>query len=66
MTVKKRTAPDRQVRGVVHSYWVERRLRREASRKPQATSHKLRGWVGPKAASHKAIDKPIDLWDKAI
>jgi len=50
------TAPDREVRGTVHSYWLERRaqrLKRQAARpKRQASSNKL--------------DKPINLWDKAI
>ena len=60
MTVEsKRTAPDRQVRGTVHSYWLERRRIREASRKRQATRPK-------RQASSNKLDKPINLWDKAI
>jgi len=55
LTAEKRTAPDRQVRGVVHSYWLERRRIREASRKQQAPSPK-----------QQALDKPVDLWDKVI
>ena len=55
MTRNIATAPDRQVRGTVHSYWLERRRIREASRKEQAPSRK-----------QQALDKPINLWDKAI
>ena len=46
-------APD--VRGTVNAYWIERRERRLAARKPTR-----------KRTSKKEFDKPIDLWDKVI
>ena len=41
MTAKRITSPDRQVRGVVHEYWLDRAARRKAAR-AQAS-----GRVGP-------------------
>jgi hypothetical protein len=46
-------APD--VRGTVNAYWIERRERRLAARKPTR-----------KRTSKKEFDKPIDLWEKVI
>ena len=51
--MRKPVAPD--IRGTVHDYWIERRRIRESSRKPQASRPK-----------QQALDKPVDLWDKAI
>ena len=57
MTRNIATAPDQQVRGTVHSYWLEqKKIRLEK----QAASGKRQ------AASNKGLDKPIDLWDKVI
>ena len=56
MTRKKSCyGPAPEIRGRVHSYWLERRRIRESSRKPQASRTK-----------QQALDKPVNLWDKAI
>ena len=52
---RKPASPDHSVRGVAHDYWIERRERRLAARKPMR-----------KRTSKKEFDKPIDLWDKVI
>jgi len=44
-----------KTRGTVNAYWIERRERRLAARKPMR-----------KRTSKKEFDKPIDLWDKVI
>ena len=44
-----------KTRGTVNAYWIERRERRLAARKPTR-----------KRTSKKEFDKPIDLWDKVI
>ena len=51
---RKPAAPAR-TRGTVNAYWIERRERRLAARKPMR-----------KRTSKKEFDKPIDLWDKVI
>ena len=48
MTAKRITSPGREVRGVVHEYWIDRAARRKAARS-QAS-----GRVGPQA--RKAAD----------
>ena len=51
--------PDRQVRGVVHEYWIERAARRKAARQ-QAP-----GRVGPQArkdCQEKKENKILDPW----
>jgi len=53
------TAPDQQVRGTVHSYWLERRRIREASRKQQAPSGKQQA-----ASSKPAKLFPVDMCRK--
>ena len=57
---RKPGAPDHSVRGVAHGYWIEKRERRLAAKaqRRKGASHK------PQA--HKLLDKPLDLWDKAI
>ena len=55
MTRNIATAPDRQVRGTVNSYWIELRERRRAARKPAR-----------KRTRPQALDNPINLWDKVI
>ena len=54
---RKPGAPDHNVRGVAHDYWIEKRKIRLEK---QAASGKRQ------AASNKLLDKPIDLWDKVI
>ena len=44
-----------KTRGTVNAYWIERRERRLAARKPMR-----------KRTSNKRLDKPIDLWEKVI
>ena len=44
-----------KTRGTVNAYWIERRERRLAARKPMR-----------KRTSNNRLDKPIDLWDKVI
>ena len=44
-----------KTRGTVNAYWIERRERRLAARKPTR-----------KRTSKKEFDKPIDLWDNVI
>ena len=44
-----------KTRGTVNAYWIEKRERRLAARKPMR-----------KRTSKKEFDKPIDLWDKVI
>jgi len=44
-----------KTRGTVNAYWIERRERRLAARKPTR-----------KRTSKKEFDKPLDLWDKVI
>jgi len=51
------TAPDQQVRGTVHSYWVEQRRIRQAKRK--AASPKLQA-----ASSKPAKLFPVDMCRK--
>ena len=51
--------PDRQVRGVVHEYWIERAARRKAAMQ-QAS-----GRVGPQArkdCQEKKENKILDPW----
>ena len=55
---RKPGAPDHNVRGVVHGYWIEKRERRLAARKPMRKR--------TSSQAHKLLDKPIDLWDKVI
>ena len=44
-----------KTRGTGNAYWIERRERRLAARKPTR-----------KRTSKKEFDKPIDLWDNVI
>ena len=56
MTRKKSCyGPAPEIRGRVHSYWLEQKKIRESSRKRQAPSSK-----------QQALDKPVNLWDKVI
>ena len=59
MTAKRIKSPDRQVRGVVHEYWLDRAARRKAARQ-QAP-----GRVGPQAhkdCQEKKENKILDPW----
>ena len=66
MTAKRITSPDREVRGVVHEYWLDRAARRKAARS--------QGRVGPQArkaanyitrshtSQEKKENKLLDPW----
>ena len=47
-----------KTRGTVNAYWIERRERRLAARKPMRKR--------TSSQAHKGLDKPLDLWDKVI
>jgi len=68
LTAKRITSPDREVRGVVHEYWLDRAARRKAARQ-QAS-----GRVGPQGrkganyitqshtSQEKKENKILDPW----